>query len=86
MGSGQYGLIVTKKSPEYVYQSTELADIARISNAGGTNIDQIGLVSSVQVVHHRCLVQMRQFCHIICLVEFRRIDLIHLVGVDLSLL
>lgn len=51
-----------------------------------TNIDQVGLVSGVQVVHHGCLIEMGQLGHIICLVKLSRIDFVHLVRIYFPLL
>jgi hypothetical protein len=51
-----------------------------------THINEIGLVSGMQVVHNRCLVEMCQFRHIICFVELCRIDFIDLICIYLSLL
>jgi len=40
----------------------------------------------MQIVNHRGFVQVRQFSHIICLVELGRVDFVHLVRIDFPLL
>lgn len=40
----------------------------------------------MKVMDHRCLIQMCQFSHVICLVKFGRVDLVDLVGIHFSLL
>lgn len=40
----------------------------------------------MQVMDHGGLVQMREFGHVICLVEFGGIDFVDLVRIDFSLL
>lgn len=52
----------------------------------GTDIDQVGLVSGMQVVNHRGFVQMGQLRHVVCLVELGRIDFVNLVGIHFPLL
>lgn len=47
---------------------------------------QIGLVARVEIMHHRRLVQMSQFGHIVCLIELGRIDFIDALVVDFALL
>jgi hypothetical protein len=81
-------LIVTRKSPEYVYQPLILVLGAQIESplSKDTDIDQVGLVSGVQIVDHRGFVQMGQFRHIVCLVKLGRVDLVNLVGIHFSLL
>lgn len=37
-------------------------------------------------MHHRCLVQMGELCHVICLVKLGRIDFVDLVRIQFSLL
>ena len=51
-----------------------------------TYIDQICLVSHLEIMDHRGLIQMSEFCHIVCLVELGRIYFIDGLGIDLPLL
>jgi hypothetical protein len=50
-----------------------------------TYIDQVRLVSHVEVVDDRGLVQMGEFSHVVGLVELGRIDLVHGIRLDLLL-
>ena len=56
------------------------------TSAGITYVDQISLVPHVQVVDHRSLIQMGELGHVVCLIEFGRIDFVNALRVDLSLL
>jgi hypothetical protein len=58
---------------------------ARSSPIRLTYIYQIRLVSHVQVVDNRGLVEVGEFCHVVCLVELGRIDLVHSIRLDLLL-
>ena len=51
-----------------------------------THVNQICLISHVEIVDHRGLIQVRELCHIVCLVELGRIDFINGLGIDFSLL
>jgi hypothetical protein len=51
-----------------------------------TDINQVRLVSGLQIVDHRGFVQMGQFRHIVGLVKLGRVDLVNLVGIHFSLL
>lgn len=51
-----------------------------------TDVDQIRLISGVEVVDHGSLIQVRKLGHIIGLVELGRVDLVDLVGIHFSLL
>lgn len=51
-----------------------------------TCINEIRLISHVEVVNHRRLIQVRKLRHIIRLVKLRRIDLVNAFYVDLPLL
>ena len=51
----------------------------------GVGVYQVGLVSHVEVVDDRGLVQMGEFRHVVGLVELGRIDLVDGVGVDILL-
>lgn len=81
-------MIVTRKSPEYVYQPIELVSRAQIESCltMDTDINQVRLVSGLQIVDHRGFVQMGQFRHIVGLVKLGRVDLVNLVGIHFSLL
>lgn len=46
-----------------------------------TDIDEIRLVTGMQVMNNRSFIQMCKFRHIVCFIEFCRIDLVDLVGV-----
>ena len=77
---------MTKNSPEYVYEKTMSVTILATSCSTVTDIDQIRLISGVEVVDHRSLIQVRKLGHIISLVELGRIDLVDLIGIHFSLL
>ncbi|KAI0871101.1 hypothetical protein GGS24DRAFT_492490 [Hypoxylon argillaceum] len=49
-------------------------------------IDEVCLVSHVQVVDDGCLVEMCQLGHVVCFVELGRVDFIHAFAIDLTLL
>lgn len=51
-----------------------------------TYIDQICLISHVEIVDHRGLVQVSELRHIVCFVELGGIYFIDGLGIDLSLL
>lgn len=51
-----------------------------------TNIDQIRLISRVEIVYHGGLVQMCQLGHIVGFVELGRVDLVDLIGFNFALL
>jgi hypothetical protein len=80
MGRVQYGFTATRNSPEYVYEGQ------RAHGAGPTHIYEIRLVSRLQVVYDRRLVEVGQLGHVVGLVELCRIDFVGVVRVDLSLL
>ncbi|KAF2646480.1 hypothetical protein P280DRAFT_12060 [Massarina eburnea CBS 473.64] len=82
MGSGQYGLMVTKNKPEYVW----IVSRSFTPGEGFAYVYQVGLVPHVQIVDDRRLVQMRELGHVVGLVELGRIDLVDRVGLDLVLL
>lgn len=60
--------------------------VDRNQEEAGIRIDQIGLISHMQIVDHRGLVQVRQLGHIIRFVELRRVDLIDAFGIYFPLL
>jgi hypothetical protein len=64
--------------------SLDLSVTARSSPIWLTYIYQIRLVSHVQVVDDRGLVEVGEFCHVVGLVELGRIDLVY--GIRLHLL
>ena len=51
-----------------------------------TYIDQICLISHMEIVDHRGLVQVSELCHIVCLIKLGRIHFIDSLRIDLSLL
>lgn len=51
-----------------------------------TYIYQVRLVAGMKVVDNRCLVEVRELCHVVCSIELRRIDFIHAVCIDFALL
>lgn len=51
-----------------------------------THIYEVCLVTGMQIMDNRSLVQVRKFCHVIRFVELGRIDLIDLVFIYLPLL
>lgn len=51
-----------------------------------TYIDQVGLVSHMDIMDHRGFVQVSELCHIVCLVELGRVYFINGLRIDLSLL
>lgn len=58
---------------------------SRRIKVGLSYIDKIRLVTHVEVMDDRGLVKMCEFCHIVGLIEFGRIDLINGVGIDVLL-
>ena len=74
---------MTRNKPEYVCQtgSVEPYIIAHV-----TYIDQICLISHVEVMDYRGFIQMSELCHIVCLVELGRVNFIDSLGINLSLL
>jgi len=58
---------------------------SRRVNAGLSYIYEICLVTHVEVVDDRGLVEMCEFSHVVGLVEFGGIDLINGVGIDILL-
>lgn len=51
-----------------------------------THIDEICLVTSVQIMDDGSFVQVRKFCHIVGFVEFGRVDLVNLMRIHFPLL
>lgn len=51
-----------------------------------THVDQVRLISFVQVMYDGTLIEMSEFSHIASFIEFGGIDFIHAVRVDFSLL
>lgn len=74
---------MTRNRPEYV---CDVLAFHLSSIVCAAYVDQIRLVSHMQVVNHGRFIQVRKLRHIICLVELCRIDFVNALGVGLSLL
>ena len=53
---------------------------------GVTDVYKVRLITHMQIMNHRGLVQVGEFGHVACLVKLCRIDLVYRVRVNLSLL
>jgi hypothetical protein len=51
-----------------------------------TYIYQVSQIACVKIMDHGSFIQMSELSHVISLVKFGRIDLVDVVGIDLSLL
>ena len=54
-------------------------DNAKQSRVG---IDELGLITSFQIVENRCIIQVSQICHVLTFFEFWWVDLSNLVALE----